>query len=342
MKRILIRLAMVTFFLCCAGTVFWVSWQRPSILVLHSYDGDYAWTREVDMGLSRILDAQNWARVGTYYMKTKISKDPDYLRRAGLAARRAIDTAAPDVLIAVDDAAQELAAKYYVNHSDMQIVFAGVNGGTEAYGYPGAANVTGILERKPVAAIIECLRFLEPDRSGRVRVMLLCDRSYSATSDADYLLSSDWGDIDFRGARRVDSLPEWQQAVAELAGTIDYLLVGGYRQLSDPDRGGGLAPAAEVMSWTENHAAMPVIGINVFNVEDGAMLAVGVSPFEQGEVAAEMALKLVQSGQPAVELPVRTSQQYVIAMRRSVLQRRQIEVPRIVEAFARATNNYYP
>jgi len=341
MSRILIRLAMTAFFLFCTGAVFWVSWQRPSIMVLQSYDGDYAWTREVNVGLSRVLDAQSWAQVSTYYMKTKTSKDKDYLRRAGLAARRAIDAAGPDVLIAVDDAAQELAAKYYVDRPGIRIVFAGVNGSTEAYGYPGASNVTGILERKPAAAIVECLRFLAADQGRGARVMLLCDRSYSATTDAAYLAGCDWGDVDYRGARLVDSLPEWQQAVADLAGQVDFLLVGGYRQLNDPAHDNRLTPATEVMSWTNAHAPMPVIGINVFNVEDGAMLAVGVSPFEQGEVAAEMALSLLRSGQPAAKLPVRTSRQYVIAMRKSALKRRHIEVPQIFEAFARATNNYY-
>jgi ABC-type uncharacterized transport system substrate-binding protein len=341
MARILTRLAMAAFFLSCAGTVFWVSWQRPTIMVVHSYDRDYAWTREVNIGLSRILDAQNWVRVSTYYMKTKISTDEDYLRRAGLAARRAIDAAGPDVLVAVDDAAQELVARHYVDQPGIRIVFAGINGSIEPYGYPGAANVTGILERKPAAAITECLRLLAPDRGRGKRVMLLCDQSYSAKSDADYLAEYDWGDINYLGARLVDDFSQWRQAVTELAGTVDFLLVGGYRQLRGPNPDRQFVPADEVMGWTEAHAPMPVIGINVFNAEDGAMLAVGVSPFEQGEVAAEMALTLLRTGQAASEMPVRTSRQYVIAMRQSALFRRQLEVPRIFEAFARATNNFY-
>ncbi|OHB25995.1 MAG: hypothetical protein A2X84_13980 [Desulfuromonadaceae bacterium GWC2_58_13] len=332
---------MAAFFLFCTGTVFWVSWQRPTIMVLHSYASDYAWTREVNAGLSRILDTQNWVRVSTYYMNTKISKDEDYLRRAGLAARRAIDAATPDVLIAVDDAAQELVGRHYVDRPGIRIVFAGINGNTDGYGYPAAGNVTGILERKPAAAITECLRFLAPDRGKGARVMLLCDKSYSAITDANYLAGCDWGNVDYRGARFVDDFSGWRQAVAELAGQVDFLLVGGYRQLSAPAGGGGLVPAKEVMSWTEANAPMPVIGINVFNAEDGAMLAIGVSPFEQGEVASEMALTLLRTGQAASEMPVRISRQYVIAMRKSALLRRRIEVPQIFEAFARATNNYY-
>jgi len=339
--RTLIRLAMTAFFLSCFGVVFWVSYQRPTIMILHSYDKDYAWTREVDVGLSRVLDAQSWARVNAYYMKTKTSKDKDYLRRAGLAARRAIDAAAPDVLIAVDDPAQELVARHYVNQPGIRIVFAGVNGGIEEYGYPGAANVTGILERKPAAALAECLRFLDRDRGKGARVMLLCDKSSSAVSDAEYLADCDWEGIDYRGARHVDSFAEWQAAVAELAGQVDFLLVGGYRQLSCAEDYGKLVSAREVMTWTEANAAMPVVGMNVFNAEDGAMLAIGVSPFEQGEAASEMALTLLKTGQAASELPLRLSRHYVIAMRKSALSRRRIEVPRIFEAFARATNNYY-
>jgi len=57
----------------------------------------------------------------------------------------------PDVLIAVDDNAQKYAAKYFVNHPRIKIVFSGINGSVQPYGYDTANNVTGILERNPFA-----------------------------------------------------------------------------------------------------------------------------------------------------------------------------------------------
>ena len=84
-----------------------------------------------------------------------------------------------------------------------------------------------------------------------------------------------------------------------------------------------------------------MIGLNVFNSRDGAMFSVGVSPFEQGETAAKMAMKIIREGQRTSEIPVVTSRQYVIAMRESALERRELKVLDVFEAFARATDNYF-
>lgn len=71
------------------------------------------------------------------------------------------------------------------------------------------------------------------------------------------------------------------------------------------------------------------------------MLSVGISPYEQGEYAARTALKIIREKIPAGNIPVRMPQQYIVAMRKSALDKRGLQVPRIYEAFARAANYYY-
>jgi ABC-type uncharacterized transport system substrate-binding protein len=71
------------------------------------------------------------------------------------------------------------------------------------------------------------------------------------------------------------------------------------------------------------------------------MLSVGVSPFEQGREAARMARQIIEKGTPPKEIAIMTSQQYVVSFRQSALDRRRMQMPRIFEAFARATDNYY-
>jgi ABC-type uncharacterized transport system substrate-binding protein len=95
------------------------------------------------------------------------------------------------------------------------------------------------------------------------------------------------------------------------------------------------------MTWTEENSPVPVIGMNFFNTDDGAMLSVGVSPYEQGEVATRMALDLLTDKKKIKDLAVRTSSQYIISVRHSAIRKRELTVPKIFEAFARATNNYF-
>jgi ABC-type uncharacterized transport system substrate-binding protein len=44
---------------------------------------------------------------------------------------------------------------------------------------------------------------------------------------------------------------------------------------------------------------LPIIGVNGFTVEDGAKFAVATSPFEQGEIAAKMAVQIL-SGKSSI------------------------------------------
>jgi ABC-type uncharacterized transport system substrate-binding protein len=96
----------------------------------------------------------------------------------------------------------------------------------------------------------------------------------------------------------------------------------------------------EVADWTEANSPVPIVGVNSFNSEDGFMLSIGVSPFEQGEVTAKNALDLLYGRKLATDIPVAASRQYVVAMRESAIKRRNVPIPKVLEAFARATNNY--
>ncbi len=336
------RILMTLFFLGAAGFAVIFNANKPTLLVLHSYGEDYVWAREVSVGLRRVLDDATGINVHFHHMHTKRFNDQDALRRAGIAAREAIERLDPDVLLAVDDYAQSLAARYYVDDPKLKIVFAGLNGGVAPYGYDQARNVTGILERKPARALKEVLLSMARDRGiAQPRALYLADSGYSAERDAEHLAAFDWGELDYRPARFVGDFEAWQQTVKALSGELDFLLVGGYRKLHRSADDHTLTPASEVMGWTEAHATMPVIGMNVFNTEDGATLSVGVSPYEQGEWAANAALEIL-GGKSPERIAMVESSQYVVAVRKSSMERRGLMLPTIYEAFARATNNYYP
>ncbi|MBF0157905.1 MAG: hypothetical protein HQL58_00100 [Magnetococcales bacterium] len=284
-------------------------------------------------------------------MNTKNFKEQANLRRAGMAARHAVDSINPDVLIAIDDDAQEWVARHYVNHPSMQIVHAGINSDPASYGYKNARNVTGILERKPLKAIQEMILLIGAKSTAQlgigttgigatgIRALFLSDSSKSVAMDSQFLASYDWAPVDYRGNRAVRSFQEWQEVIRHVDELADVVLVGGYRELTRANGVGFVSPQ-EVMSWTEQHSSKPVIGMNVFNAADGAMLSLGVSPFEQGEVAARMSLQIMDNDMDASTLATQNSEQYALSMRQSALRRRGIQLPSIFEAFSRSTNNF--
>lgn len=344
MMRAVKNLSMFLFFSLLLAATIWASTGTPRILVLHSYSEDYVWTRDINVGLDRVLGGDGSVEIRYHYMETKKHSGSEFKRRAGIAAQHAIANVKPDVVIAVDDNAQKLAAKYFVDHPEINIVFAGINGSIAPYGYDKANNVTGILERKPVRAVVEVIAQLDQvrQREGVSRVLFVSDKSHSAERDAKLMENADWGAVDYLGNESVKTFADWKALIGGIEGRADYILVGGYRKLSKPSANGNsaFAPSREVGEWTEANSPVPVIGLNVFNSSDGIMLSVGASPFEQGETAAEMALSVAHKDSPPNKIAIQHPQQYIVSLHKEALRRRNLDIPLIYEVFARSTNNY--
>ncbi len=268
-----------------------------------------------------------------------------YRESAGQKGRHAIDEWSPDIIIAIDDDAQRYVARHYLNRPDLKIVHAGINGDPAACGYDKANNVTGILERKQLTAVRDAIHGSNLTRtkesSGGLRLMHLGDQSSSVGDDDTFIRNFDWAPLSYSGSRLVKTFDEWQQEVLDAPQRADILLLTNYRQLirsaSDPV----LVPPAEVVEWTESNSKLPLIGTNGFYVEDGGMLAIGTSGFEQGEVAAGMAARLLETAAEAKDLPQESTRQFVVFMRAKALDAHGFELPKIYESFARALDHYY-
>jgi ABC-type uncharacterized transport system substrate-binding protein len=335
----------MTLFLGAALLLFgWYNSRKPSILVLHSYDPDYAWVRDINVGLNRVFTEKYRYQVRWYYMDTKRHPSAAFKAGAGIAARRIVASAQPDVVIAIDDDAQEFAMRHFVNDPHVAIVFAGVNREAADYGYTGAANTTGILERIPLGAMRDALASARNlARPGQpIRVAYIGDRSDTVDGDARQVRRYDWRPLQLGDVLQVDTWPAWQAGVLALGAGHDALLLSGYRRLRRSATDASLVPAQEVVAWTEAHAARPVISFNGFYTEDGGMLAIGTSPYEQGEVAGRLALQIALERRAPGTLPVRASTQFIVSMRGATMRARGFVLPGVYEAAARTGNQYLP
>ena len=314
--------------------------SKPRILIVNSYGPDYAWTRDINVGIRRVFGDDADYVLRWHNMDLKRHPWPESKVAAGTQARHAIDEWQPDVVIAIDDDAQEYTAKYYVNRPGIRIVFAGTNGGVAAYGYDKASNVTGILERKPLSALKEAL--LQPGFSRRtpIRVVEICDDSETVKLDHEFIAAFDWNPLRYTGAHLVNTYADWKRAILAADAEADVILTTNYRRLSRSATDRTLVPPTEVLAWTELNSRLPIVGVNSFFVEDGGMLAIATSPFEQGEVAARMARQIIERKVAPSSIPVASTRQYVVVMNAQRMAAHGISLPPLYEAFARATNDY--
>jgi len=314
--------------------LFWTNLNKPRIMIIHSYATDFMWVREVNIGLQRILKGKP-VLLRWYYLDTKRNPDEAYKARAGQAGIQEVERWRPDVIICIDDNAQTMVARHFINHPDINIVFSGLNASPEKYGYEKAFNTTGIIERIPFKAVHEAFSLL--NKKGRF--VHICDSSETSVYIQQELEEFDWKPLKLVETRLCQTLDEWKKEVKLANDHADFLLITHYHTIKDPD--GRIMKPREVLDWTRENVKVPMIGCWDFFVEDGGMLSVSVSPFEQGEEAAKMALKIVDFGLSPRKIPIKRNVQFTISMRGGQLRERNIVVPEFFEAFARGVNHYY-
>ncbi len=343
LRRRIVNVLISAFLAGVAVLFIYHSINRPRILILHSYDSAYPWVRDVNVGLMRVLGKKASYSLRWQYMDLKLHPDPVSRRAAGITAKRIIEQWSPDVLITLDDDAQELVARDYVNHPRIKVVFAGVQGDLGDYGYVGAENVTGILEQKPLmayrTALLDIVRLNNYENAPRL--LNIADKSPSVTFDEAHIRNFDWKPVRLVDSVQVGTYAEWQKKIQQAGQQVDFIMVSNYRNLARSATDPKLVPAKEVMTWTEANAGIPVIGTNGFNVEDGGTLAIGVSAFEQGQVAGRMAVDIIDFNKRPNTLPVITGRQFVVAMRVEAFKKKLIRIPAMYEAFARGTGNNF-
>jgi len=336
--------------------------------------------------------------VRTHYMNLRNHPDCDYFEIAADDVRFTIEDWKPNVVILVDDLAQGLIGFPHLklhsgadrsqiaqNVDDMfsglrcdsdipsrerfgldleiaykpDIVFAGVNGGVERYGYPQASNVSGIFERKNYAALTETLqdlatayRALHPDNPDVViGIKMLNDDSPTGRTESERYLEQTWTGFTPFPPVNAHTFDDWKQAV-ETANQQDImLLIANYENVMDD--AGKVVPPDMLIKWTERHAELPVLGANTRFVADGGLMTIAISGTEQGDVAMKLALAILQNDlehlpecqrELATTDPLRPqceARQYLIGMNQALVKKRKLDLPSIYQAFSREIGMFF-
>ena len=304
---------------------------KPRILVLHSAGPQSSWATAVDRGVKDAL-AMNRRPVSVEYQYLDVA-GPAAAARAGQAqaeARRAIDRIDPDVLIAVDDEANDLIARDYVGRTTPRILYVSIDRAPADYGYAGASNVSGIAERLPFPAIRDVITTaLAPGRQPSVSIIGV--EGVTGGAEMAQARNADWGPVRIGDTRLVSTAESWRDAVT--AARSDYLIVLSCADLPEPD--GSVFTAADAARWTEQNSRALPIGIQSNFVQNGGALAFAPDPADDGSSAIRLALDwLDDRSSPGAPPPV-TSDHFTVSVGQSALARRGIVVPPIYIEAAR-------
>jgi ABC-type uncharacterized transport system substrate-binding protein len=346
-KQRILLLAKLAFLVIFCALVFHHKQTKPRIMVIHSYSADYSWVQEINTGISRFIDKHSNATVRWHYMDLQKHTDADSVRTATTIAAGTIEQWKPDIIVLFDDIAQKKVGMLYLDDPRVKIVFGGVNAKASDYQYDKAKNVTGILERKPLTATEDTISMLAAasgmPATQKPRALLIGDASFSFSAGLSAYEAPEyvWKKTDWQKPIAVETFDQWKAQVALAQRTTDVLLVSDYRTLRLTPGGKTFANPKEVIAWTEANSRIPILGLVAISTEDGGAISIAASGYEQGSVAAEMAYDISRGKAPNA-IPIKSTEQYLIGLRKSAMVKRGIEPPSIYEAFARATDKFFP
>ncbi len=275
--------------------------ETGKVLVVHSYHREYEWVAGISRGVKRALETTN-IDLETFYMDTKRRTDVAWKQESGQLALKSIQAWKPDVVIAVDDNAQQYCAKHLIGRSKPYIVFCGVNAEAADYGYP-AENATGILERPHFAETISLLKRVMPNIG---RVAIITDNSPTSAGALKFMRGENVG-VDIVSWQTPDTFTQWQQEVLAAQGEADAIITYMYHTVTQEGSEQSMPPG-EVMAWSVDHSRIPFVGLFSFAIDDGMLCGVVESAVEHGVEAGGIARRIL-AGTPVSEIPVVTATQ---------------------------------
>jgi len=315
-------------------------------------------------------------QVRYHYMNLKNNPDCNYYKNAAFDVAFTINNWQPDVIIILDDLGQMLVGHPRINtlspeplaeyteplaqllsegrcepqsaaffgldkvseSTNPQIIFAGVNGGVENYGYLLADNVSGIFEHKNYAALVETLITLKnAAKLEKTNIIILNDESPTSLAELPNYHQFSWAPMELSASHNVSLFKDWKAIVKKANDEHALILTSNYQNIFDEE--GKRISSSEVISWTEDHAINPVLGANTNFVADGGMISVAISGIEQGEEAMGFALSFIDG---SLVSQTKEAKQFTIGLSQSLVRKRNLKLPGIYEAFSREIGQFVP
>ncbi|WED43003.1 ABC transporter substrate-binding protein [Legionella cardiaca] len=315
---------------------FFLAYQhqhKPRIFILHSYNANMPWVQSLNEGVRKVFGDKPYISLRYFYMDTRHHHSKGYLERIRKSLIVSINAWKPDILVAFDHDAQNMAVREFGSSGNLKIILAGITDSKRWLEYENTPHVTGITEQIPVKAIREILSLIFPRQK---RIYYLSDNSAAAkTLDKD-IAKQNWGSYELVTHKRVKTYRQWQAAVHEAEQTADILLVSIYHAIKDEKK--QRIKSKILVNWMNENSRIPVVGVYESFIIDGGILAIAISGLEQGYTAAWLAFNIIEKKLSIQNVPLLHGKTFSLFIHKEILRNRfpEVHIPVIIDAFSKS------
>ncbi len=314
MKKLLIAV-------CCLFSVPVFAGQ-DTILVIESYHKEYLWDASYRQGIQEVIGEQYQLKY--FEMDTKRLPESRYQERAD-NAWETYEALQPALVIVGDDNALKFVGPRLAE-TRIPVVYLGINGNPRTYFSPYPTNMTGVLERPLLGHSVRIIKKLLPDIKN---LLVLFD---SGTTSQTVVAETFAGQTQFRvsgvtvDVLLINSWEAWKETVLQSTQKYDAIVAGLYHTIVDAQ--GEHVSDVEIIRWTSEHTPLPPFCFWDFAVGNdktiGGLVLYGK---EQGELAAKIALEILEGGGIPKRLLPMTTQKGRLLFSKTQLKKYNIRLP---------------
>jgi ABC-type uncharacterized transport system substrate-binding protein len=307
--RLIIRFGLL---MLCVATFSSANDQAAKrCLIVASYHDEFPGQKLKVQGALKVLEGK--CEIKQFNMDTKRNPAPEFCKKKALEAKALIESWRPDVVIAIEDNASKYLVKPYYKNAKIPFVFSGVDWTAKSYGYP-YKNATGMIEVALIQQLFKQLLRINPNT--RRGVFIRPDRLSATKNYARFnrVAASKGINVGDGVVRTMDDFEKTYLA----AQSADFIIFTNNAAIEGWED-------ARAKQFIFDHAKKLVVTQSDWMIPF-AMLAINKVIEEQGEYAAEVALKILDGASPA-DFPIIANRKWNIYVNEPLLKQAGIIIP---------------
>jgi signal transduction histidine kinase len=258
------------------------------VLVLNSYSPGYKWTEEIIAGISEAMrEGDRIVRIHQEFMDTKRIAGPEYFRLLYELYRYKFRQTRFDVIITSDNDAFDFMVQYRDRlFPGTPVVFCGVNNFDPSQ-LRGVKNITGVNEKPNITATLDLALRLHPDTRNIVVINDDTTTGRAVHNQLMGILPSYQSRVHFELLQRV-TMPQLLARVQRLQPGELVLFIFFFR-----DKDGNVYEFDQSVSMVAQRSPVPLYTLWDFNLGYGAVGGMLTSGYDQGRVAGQLAMRVL-------------------------------------------------